>query len=230
MIFRSQMRVLCGALLMLTMGCASTVTRLDGEFPAPIGPAKNECEKTEWLVVAPTRAEFVEPSGKHTTQRDDGVALYRVGAKRPESIPALAGEMGHESPTFADHSDIVRAYDSKTWAAAGLGAAGLIAIGVGTALFVASFKTQSVKQSDGSVGQEQKIDGTEAGIGGGLVLAGFGLGIVGLALNPGQAERSRAEAARYVFFPPKDPRENVVTWTQTYNQAVRDRCERAPSP
>jgi hypothetical protein len=138
--------------------------------------------------------------------------------------------MGHESPTFADHSEVVRSYDTKTWAAAGMGAAGLIAIGIGTGLFVASFKTKRTTQSDGSVSSQQDIDSTEAGIGGGLVLAGFGLGIVGLALNPGQAERSRAEAARYVFFPPKDPRENVVTWTQTYDQAVRDRCERAPSP
>jgi hypothetical protein len=222
------MRVLCGALLTLTLGCASTVTRLDGEFPTPIGPAKNDCEKARWLVVAPTRAELVEPSGKFAEPRDDGVALYRLGAKRPESIPALADEMGHDSPTFADHADIVQSYETKTYAAAGLGAAGLIAIGVGTALFVSSFKSST--RSDGTPGSEQNIDGTEAGIGSGLVLAGFGLGVVGLALNPGQAERSRAEAARYVFFPPKDPRENVLTWTQTYNQAVRDRCGRAPSP
>jgi len=230
MIFRGPMRVFCGALLILTTGCASTVTRLDGEFPAPIGAAKGECEKVDWLVVAPTRAKFVEPSGRHATPRDDGVALYHVGDRRPVSIPALADEMGHESPTFAEHSDIVRSYDTKTWAAAGLGAAGIIAIGVGTALFVSSFKTKSITQSDGTPGSQQDIDGTEAGIGGGLVLAGFGLSIVGLALNPGQAARSRAEAARYVFLPPKDPRENVVTWTQTYNQAVRDRCGRAPSP
>jgi len=224
------MRALCGALLLLLTGCASTVTRLDGEFPAPIGPAKNQCEKAEWLVVAPTRTEFIEPSGKHATPRDDGVALYRVGAKRPESIPALADQMGHESPTFSEHARVVRSYDSKTWAAAGLGAAGIVAIGIGTALFVSSFKTRDVRQGDGTLNQEQHVDGTEAGLGGGLVLGGFGLGIVGLALNPGQAERTRAEAARYVFLPPKDPRENVVTWTQTYNQAVRDRCARAPSP
>jgi hypothetical protein len=224
------MRLLCGAVMLLTASCASTVTRLDGEFPAPIGPAKNDCEKAEWLVVAPTRAEFVDASGRHASPRDDGVGLYRVGAKHPESIPALADEMGHESPTFADHADIAHSYDVKTWSAAGLGVAGLVAIGVGTALFVSSFKTKDVKQSDGTTGQQQDIDGTEAGIGGGLVLAGFGLGIVGLALNPGQGERSRADAARYVFLPPKDPRENVVTWTQTYDQAVRDRCERTPAP
>jgi hypothetical protein len=222
------MRVICGALLSLTLSCASTVTRLDGEFPAPIGPAKTECEKAEWLVVAPTRAEFVEPSGKHSEPRDDGVALYRVGAQRPESIPALSDEMGQESATFAEHSDIARSYDRRSWAAAGLGAAGVIAIAVGTALFVSSFKTVNTVQSDGTQGSQQQIDSTEASIGGGLVLAGFGLGIGGLALNPGQADRSRAEAARYVFFPPKDPRENVVTWTQTYNQAVRDRCTRSP--
>jgi len=46
-----------------------------------------------------------------------------------------------------------------------LGGAALIAIGVGAALFVSSFKTDA--------NQQQKIDGTEAGIGAGLVLGGF---------------------------------------------------------
>ncbi|MEI9950571.1 MAG: hypothetical protein WDO74_16745 [Pseudomonadota bacterium] len=77
--------------------------------------------------------------------------------------------------------------------------------------------------------EKPTTDGTQAGIGAGLVLAGFGLGIVGLALNPGQAKRSQAEAARYAFLPPEQSRERVVTWTQTYNQAVRVRCERPAS-
>ena len=216
------MRAVCGGLLLLTMGCASTVTRLDGEFPAPIGPAKDACEQADWLVVAPTRVQFVEPSGLRSAPRDDGVALYKVGAKRPEPIPPLAGSMETNLPSVDEHVDKVHSYDTRSWAAAGLGAAGLIAITVGTALFVSSFKTNAQSQ--------QQIDGTEAGVGAGLVLGGFGLGIAGLALNPGQGERSRAEAARYVFLPPKDARENVVTWTQSYNQAVRTRCERAPSP
>jgi hypothetical protein len=224
------MRATCGALLIFTTSCASTVTRLDGEFPTPTGTPKTACEKREWLVVAPTRAEFVEPSGKVATPRDDGVGLYHLGERKPVSIPSLSDDLGRLSPTFADHADIVRSYDSNRWGAAGLGAAGIIAIGVGTALFVSSFKTKDTRESDGTIGQQQDIDGTEAGIGGGLVLAGFGLGIVGLALNPSQADRARADAARYVFLPPKDPRENVVTWTQSYNQAVRDRCARAPSP
>jgi hypothetical protein len=216
------MRAVCCGLLFITLGCASTVTRLDGEFPAPIGPAKDECEEANWLVVAPTRVAFVEPSGQRSTPRDDGVALYKVGAKHPEPIPAYADTMHGDLPSVDQHVDTAHSYDTKSWAAAGLGAAGLIAIGVGVGLFVASFKTDAQ--------QQQKIDGTEAGIGAGLTLGGFGLGIAGLALNPGQAERSRAEAARYVFLPPKDTRDNVVTWTQTYNQAVRDRCGRAPSP
>lgn len=212
-------------LLILTTSCASTVTRLDGEFPNPIGAAKNDCEKTDWLVVAPTRASFVEKSGKHSAHRDDGFALYHVGESRPVSLPSLADSMGHNSPEFAERSATVRSYDTRTWTAAGLGAAGILAIGIGTGLFIASFKTKN-----GATGQEQKVDGTEAGIGGALVLGGFGLGIAGIALNPGQAERSRAEASRYVFLPPQDKADQVVTWTQTYNQAVRDRCERAPSP
>jgi hypothetical protein len=217
------MRLVCGALLFVTLGCASTVTRLDGEFPAPIGPARDACEQAGWLVVAPTRVQFIEKTGLRSTPRDDGVALYKVGARRPEPIPDHADTMRQQLPSVDDHVARARNYDTKTWTAAGLGAAGIIAIGVGTALFVSAFKTDPVTQN-------QKIDGTAAGIGGGLVLGGFGLGIAGLAVNPGQAERSRAEAARYVFLPPKDTRETVVTWTQSYNQAVRDRCVRVPSP
>jgi hypothetical protein len=217
------MRLACCALLFVTLGCASTVTRLDGEFPAPIGPARGACEQADWLVVAPTRVQFIEKTGQRSTPRDDGVALYKVGAKKPEPIPDHADSMRAQLPTIDEHVDRVKSYDINTWTAAGLGAAGIIAIGVGTALFVSSFKTDPATQN-------QKIDGTEAGVGGALVLGGFGLGITGLALNPGQATRSRAEAARYAFLPPKDTRESVVTWTQSYNQAVRDRCGRAPSP
>ena len=217
------MRLVCGALLFVTLGCASTVTRLDGEFPAPIGPAHGVCEQADWLVVAPTRVQFIEKTGLPSTPRDDGVALYKLGARRPEPLATHADSLRQQLPSVDDQVDRARSYDTKTWTAAGLGAAAIVAIGVGTALFVTSFKTDPVTQN-------QKIDGTEAGIGGALVLGGFGLGIAGLALNPGQAERSRAEAARYAFLPPKDTRDTVVTWTQSYNQAVRDRCGRKPSP
>lgn len=224
------MRVVCGAVLMLTMGCASTVTRLDGEFPAPIGPSRTACEQEEWLVVAPTRVQFIEKNGQKSTPRDDAVALYRVGARHPEPIPDHAESMRPFIPNVDEHVGRARNYDTKTYVSAGLGAAGLIAIGVGVGLFVSAFKTETTTNAAGMSDEKQKIDGTSAGIGGGLVLAGFGLGIAGLAVNPGQAERSKAEAARYAFMPPKDTRDTVVTWTQTYNQAVRDRCTRAPSP
>lgn len=217
------MRLACGALLFVTLGCASTVTRLDGEFPTPVGAAHSACEQADWLVVAPTRVQFIERTGLRSTPRDDGVALYKVGARRPEPIADHQDTLREQLPSVDEHVARARTYDSKTWTAAGLGAAGIVAIAIGTALFVSSFKTDPTTQ-------KQEINGTEAGVGGGLVLGGFGLGIAGLAVNPGQAERSRAEAARYVFLPPKDRRETVVTWTQSYNQAVRERCVRAPSP
>jgi hypothetical protein len=218
------MRAVCAGLLFVTLGCASaaTVTRLAGEFRTPMGPAKGACEDADWLVVAPTRVQLVEQSGLRSTPRDDGVALYKVGASQPESIPSLAPSMEVALPDIDEHVDKAHSYDSKTWTAAGLGAAGVIAIGIGAALFVASFKTDA--------NQQRRIDGTEAGIGSGLVLGGFGLGIAGLALNPGPAERSRAEAARYAFLPPRDSRDNVLTWTESHNQAVRERCERTPAP
>jgi hypothetical protein len=217
------MRLFCSPLLFLALGCASTVTRLDGEFPAPIGPARGACEQAEWLVVAPTRVQLIERGGRRATPRDDGVALYKVGATHPQAIPPLADSLRKELPSVDERVDQVRSYDTRSWTALGLGAAGLIAIGVGTALFVTGFKTDPVTEKPAT-------DGTQVGVGAGLVLGGFGLGIAGLAVNPGQAERSQVEAARYTFLPPKDSREKVVTWTQSYNQAVRVRCERAPSP
>ena len=223
------MRFVCGAVLLLSMGCASTVTRLDGEFPAPIGPARDACEQQGWLVVAPTRVQFIEKTGQKSTPRDDAVALYRVGDKHPEPITDHAESMRRDIPSVDDHVARARNYDTKTYASAGLGAAGLIAIGVGVGLFVSSFKTETTMTASGMPDEKQKIDGTAAGLGGGLVLAGFGLGIAGLAVNPGQAERSKAEAARYAFLPPQDSRDHVVTWTQSYNQAVRERCSR-PTP
>jgi hypothetical protein len=217
------MRRFCSPLLFLALGCASTVTRLDGEFPAPIGPARGACEQAEWLVVAPTRVQFIERGGRRSTPRDDGVALYKVGANHPEAIPPLADSLRPHLPSVDEHVEQVRSYDTKSWTALGLGAAGLIAIGVGTALFVSAFKTDPVTE-------KPTTDSTQVGVGAGVALGGFGLGIAGLAINPGQAQRSQAEAARYTFLPPKDARENVVKWTQSYNQAVRARCERAPSP
>jgi hypothetical protein len=213
------------ALVLVTFvsGCATTVHRMDGEFPTQTGPAKTECEKQDWLVVSPTRAEFVDKHGVKSETRNDGVALYQVGASRPVSIPSLSDDMGG-GPSFARHADAVRSHDRKQVIAGGLGVAGAIAVTVGTILFVTAFETQTVNGD-----QEQKINGGR--VVGGLVtvLGGFGLGIAGIAVNPGQAERSRAEASRFVYFPPEDPKEDVVEMTGRYNQAVRDRCaERAP--
>src|SRR5258708_4096571 len=85
------MRGVC-ALVLLTFcsGCATTVHRMDGEFPTSAGTAKTDCEKQDWLVVSPTRAEFVDKQGVHSETRDDGVGLYRIGQSKPLSIPGLS--------------------------------------------------------------------------------------------------------------------------------------------
>lgn len=220
------MRGVC-ALVLLTFssGCATTVHRLDGDFPTAAGVAKSDCEKQDWLVVAPTRAEFVDKHGVRSETRDDGVALYRVGESRPVSIPSLSDDMGG-GPSFVKHSEAVRSHDTKQVVAGGLGAAGAIAVAVGTILFVTAFSTQKGANGD----EEQKISSARA-IGGGITVGlGFGLGIGGIAVNPGQAERSRAEASRFVYFPPEEPKADVLEMTGRYNQAVRDRCERRPAP
>jgi len=198
---------------------------MDGEFPTAAGVARTECEKQDWLVASPTRAEFVDKHGIRSESRDDGVALYRIGEKRPVAIPSLSDDMGG-GPVFVRHSEAVRSHDTKQVVAGGLGAAGAIAVAVGTILFVSAFSTQ--KSASG--GEEQKISGGRA-VGGGLTVGlGFALGIGGIAVNPGQAERSRAEASRFVYLPPEDPKADVLEMTGRYNQAVRDRCERRSAP
>ena len=212
-------------LLTLSSGCATTVHRMDGDFPTSAGVAKSECEKQDWLVVSPTRAEFVDKHGVRSESRDDGVALYRIGESRPVSIPSLSDDMGG-GPSFVKHSEAVRSHDTKQLVAGGLGAAGAIAVAVGTILFVSAFTTEKGANGD----NQQKISGARA-VGGGITVGlGFGLGIAGISVNPGQAERSRAEAARFVYFPPDEPKADVLEMTGRYNQAVRDRCERRSAP
>ena len=67
---------------------------MDGEFPTAAGVARSECEKQDWLVASPTRAEFVDKHGIRSESRDDGIGLYHVGASRPTSIPSLSDDMG----------------------------------------------------------------------------------------------------------------------------------------
>jgi hypothetical protein len=212
-------------LLTFLSGCATTVHRLDGEFPTRAGVARTNCEKQDWLVASPTRAEFVDKYGVKSEQRNDGVALYRVGASRPESIPSLSDDMGG-GPSFERHASGVRRHDTKQLIAGGLGVAGAIAVAVGTILFVTAFETKN--NAEGK--PEQTISAGKAVAGGITVGLGFGLGIGGISFNPGQAERSRAEASRFVYFPPEDPKADVLEMTSRYNQAVRERCERPPAP
>lgn len=195
---------------------------MDGEFPTTAGVARTSCEKQDWLVVSPTRAEFVDKYGVKSQTRDDGLALYRPGESRPVAIPSLSDDMGG-GPMFARHSEGVKSHDTKQVVAGSLGVAGAIAVAVGTILFVSAFGTEND-------GQDQKISSGRLAAGGITVGAGFALGIAGISVNPGQAERSRAEASRYVFFPPQEPKDDVVEMTGRYNQAVRDRCVRRAAP
>jgi hypothetical protein len=220
------MRGVCAlVLLTLNSGCATTVHRMDGEFPTAAGAARTECEKRDWLVASPTRAEFVDKRGVRSETRNDGVALYHIGENRPTSIPSLSDDMGG-GPVFERHSKAVRSHDTKQVVAGSLGAAGAVAVAVGTILFVSAFSTQKSASGD----EEQKIS-TGRAVGGGITVGlGFVLGISGIAVNPGQAERSRAEASRFVFLPPEEPKADVLEMTGRYNQAVRDRCERRSAP
>jgi len=125
------MRGLWVVLVWPALGCAASVSRLPGEVSVPPGPASGACESAEWLVLAPTRREEISESGRTSQPRDDGLGLYRVGERDPQSIPALAEELG-PSPILDRHVAGVKRHDDKQLMAAGLGAAGLVALGIGT--------------------------------------------------------------------------------------------------
>jgi hypothetical protein len=222
------MRALCAACLLFSAGCANTVTRLDGEIKTSAGPARGACEQASWLVIAPTRTQIVEPGSKTATPRDDGLGLYRVGSKSPESIPGLSDDLDRD-PMVLTHERKVRDHDDRRVLAAGLGAAGIIALGIGTALFISSFETETVTSNDGITEEQQNINSGRA-VGGGLVFAaGFGLGIAGIVINPSQAQRSEADAWRHVFMPPDDRPEDVKRMIGKHNEGVRERCTKAPA-
>jgi len=222
------MRRLWVALLVPAMGCASTVSRLPGELPTQSGTAKNACESTEWLVLAPTQSQEVSHSGRSSAARKDGFGVYRVGATDPEGIPGLAERLG-SSPIIDRHKAGVERHDNKQLLAAGLGAAGLVALGIGSYLFATSFDTKKETASDGTVEDKQDINGGRLGVGSAIVAAGFGLGIAGIVVAPSSAERAKADQARYVFTPPEDDPEAVKGMVSKHNSTVRDRCTKSPA-
>jgi hypothetical protein len=209
-------------LFLVLSGCGTTVYRQEGPAVAPGGLARNSCESVRWLVIAPTSAEIAR-QGSATSKREDGVGLYRVGAGHPEAITDL--EALPPSAMVERKRDEVSSYDGRKVVATGLGVAGLVAIGVGTALFVSAFESKMVLQN-GTRREETGVNATRAGVGGAVVGLGFGLGISGLVVNPGHAERTRANASRFVFMDPPDRHEDVEELVEAHNVAAREACAR----
>jgi hypothetical protein len=202
-------------------GCATTVERLPGPAVAPDTEAQSECESERWLSLAPTR--YQEPSGTSLRAKNDGLGVYRVGSDDPESIPSLDEELG-PSPELERHAEAVSGHDRDRILAAALGGAGLVALGVGAALFAGSFETHNVRQSDGSLKEEHDIESGPA-IGGGILIGvGFGLGIAGIIMNPTAQERARADSWRYAFVPDRDDVATVKALVRKHDERARSEC------
>src|SRR6185436_1372636 len=122
----------------------------------------------------------------------NGLGLYHVGENDPESLDSIDGL---ESPSIVKKREELTPYDTKQIVAASLGAVGVIAITVGTILFVNAFESKVT--TDPTTGQRKESDtvnGTKAGLGGAIVGVGFGFGIAGLTVNPDTAQRTQARA------------------------------------
>ncbi|MDQ2645933.1 MAG: hypothetical protein M3020_19115 [Myxococcota bacterium] len=209
-----------------TSGCATSVQRLGGELPTSAGHPSNDCERSDWLVVAPTRAELFDRESERPLTRDDGLGLYRVGEQEPEALSELAPLMATDGARFARHGELVRVHDRRQVLAGALGVAGVIAIAIGSVVFISAFDTKKTTNELGAVEEEQTLDGGKAALGGVLAGVGFTLGGAGIALTPSHTARAQAEADRYVLFPPIDPSDKVLDAVGRYNQRVRTRCAR----
>ncbi|MCW5791248.1 MAG: hypothetical protein KIT72_12570 [Polyangiaceae bacterium] len=211
------------AVALTTLGCATTVHRMDGEIPLATGHARTECEKRDWLVLGPTRYEVAREGAKVSVSHSDGAALYRVGARDPEDIP----ESALDAPDIlARKAEEVRPHDRDRmigWVVAG---AGVIAVTTGVALFISSFE----EVDDGQGGTDSEVNGGRAAAGAITFGSGFVLGIVGIAINPDHAERVRAEASRFVFNPREDDPRRVKEIVERHNARVRQRCEAYGDP
>ena len=205
-----------------SLGCASTVRRLPGEVATPSGPATTACEKDSFIELAPTRTEDVDPVSKRSINHDDGLGLYRVGSRSPESIPGLRDEL-HSSPLVTKHAKKLGPYDDRRLLAAGLGVAGVVALGVGAVLFASSFE----RTGEGTAAEEQHIDSGRATIAGLVFAAGFGLAVAGIAVSPNSEDRAQADALRYTFRPPDDPEKDVIELIDAHNVGVRNHCKKS---
>jgi hypothetical protein len=202
-------------------GCGSTVYRLPGAPVTPGGAARNACESEDWLVIAPTRAEVTSESQK-TSHPETGLGIYKVGSDSPESIPAIEGL---QSASVEKKREALEPYDRRQIIAGSLGAAGVIALTVGTILFVNAFESKSmVDANTGGRTEQNTINGGKAGLGGVFVGVGFGLSIAGLVVNPDNAERTQARATRKVFFNPPDDPKSVEKVVGDHNAEIRSAC------
>lgn len=207
-----------------TAGCARTVARLDGEFAVPPGPARTQCEKERWLVLAPTRYGRVPEGSDKAIDLDDGAGVYPVGSKEATSITGLKGAV--ESPIIDRKIEETSGYDRDRIIAASLGGVGVIAMAVGSILFVNGFDTKTVPREN-EIGEDtvNDNDATQIAIGAGTVGAGLIIGIIGLVINPDHADRTRAEASRFAFQPDQDSPEAVRKLVNDHNRQVRQQCK-----
>ena len=222
---RLSLAVLC---CLSACSCATTVARLDGEVQTPAGPSLNACEEKSWLVIVPTRSQEADEAGI-THARDDGLGLYDVGGSSPKSIPGLEAELdSHE--IVQRKAEEVKKHDQHRIIGSVLGGVGLVAMVVGSFVFVSAFESKRTQNpTTGEVTEENTSNGTKLGAGIAVTLAGFGLGLGGLAVSPNALERTRADRARYVFSnPPDDPRV-VTSLVAHHNQQVRERCGGGPA-
>ncbi|HVU01228.1 MAG TPA: hypothetical protein VHE30_05730 [Polyangiaceae bacterium] len=215
------MRSLLGLACVCLVGCGSSVYRLPGEPATPGGAASTPCESERYLVIAPTRADVTDEKTK-TSHPKNGLGLYRVGSNDPLDLTSVEGL---DSPSIRRKREETGSYDTKQIVAGTLGAVGVVAIAVGTILFVNAFETKtSIDPATGARKEENSVNGGLAAGGGLTVLGGFGFGIAGLVVNPGTAERTRVRATRHVFFDPPDGRKDVEALVGGYNSEMKQTC------
>ncbi len=221
---RTQKKPLLGLALAIvhtaTLGCQSTqFGKIGPAYPLPNGSPKTQCEREQWLELAPARVQATGMTAgvgfnTYYTQVNEGVGVFRPSSNDPEDLEELLPKLGQ--PELASrHQARIEPVDAASrrsiyWSLGGLAA---LFGGVGVAAAV-----------------QKDSPSTAAGFG----VTGIVLGLVGvvgaLASQPSGRDQLYADARRKLLIPGEDDMKAAAHGINDLDGRHRTKCGGQPTP
>lgn len=202
------------------------LTRLDDAVALPSGAPESECEKGEWLEIAPTRAYAYDQRGYMgaysttiVTQGSSrrGLGVYELGGFQPmysgdvfDRIDAPALEETHMGRIH----DTQGRYDLTMTLVFG-GLAGVL--GGSAVMLTPIFAVDPVEQ--------EPLYNTLLFGGAAVMVGGLFVMVTALLFNPSPIEMNQLNQRKNVFYKFEDDLEALKSGVDRHNQEVRRRCK-----